>query len=54
MTYTTEPIAFRTSPRQCWKCTAVATLWRFTRNVFGAVDKSSRQPTCEAHAQEAR
>lgn len=51
MLYITESLSEHSTPRKCFHCMKPATLVRFSRDSGGQINKSSKQPTCEEHAQ---
>ena len=46
---TYEPISDQSTVRSCTDCGHVASQWRYSSNLLGGVDKSSRQPVCVVH-----
>jgi hypothetical protein len=46
-----EHINNHTTARKCCECQRPARFWRFALDVLGAVNRSSRQPVCDAHVE---
>jgi len=47
-----EPINECCTQRKCHECKQPAGFWRFTLNLLGIKDKSSRKPVCTNHCGE--
>jgi hypothetical protein len=47
----TKPISEHSTPRKCSICLKPASIWNFTANKFGGINKSTKTPRCVEHGE---